>query len=89
LWPVIAHEVKFTNDVVSVLVYVEDEMSPSGVVRGAPVVSVDIDPTVCHSLSPEQAVLLMNALSGAASVAVSAVSAVSGKLTLTDSPTTP
>ncbi len=33
VWPVIAHEVTFTNTVVSILVFVEDEMTPEGVMR--------------------------------------------------------
>lgn len=74
VWPVIAHEVTFKNDVVSILVFVEDEMTPDGVVRRDPVVSVDIDATVCHSLSAGQAVLLMKALSSATTAADSAAS---------------
>lgn len=86
VWPVVGHEARFECDVAYVLLFVEDVVGPTGAVRGTPQVSVEIDPKIGPHLSPEQAVRLMNALSDAASAAVS------GRLSsgrLTDPPTTP
>ncbi|MGI9157987.1 MAG: hypothetical protein ACR2FG_15375 [Marmoricola sp.] len=76
VWPVLGHEALYECDAAYVLLFVEDEISPSGAVRSGPQVHVEIDAKIGPYLSPQQAVRLMRALSEATTAAVAAVASV-------------